>query len=71
MIVRDPVVVTAGLPRFLAPGDAAQSCGSTSPTPTARPATTTLPIETNGEVSTGSAALPEKVTLDRAASATP
>ncbi len=44
VIIRDPIVVTASLPKFLAPGDQRRACGSTSPTPTRRPATTRLTI---------------------------
>ena len=41
VIIRDPVVVTASLPNFLAPGDKA-NCGSISPTPMRLRATTRL-----------------------------
>jgi uncharacterized protein YfaS (alpha-2-macroglobulin family) len=61
VIVRDPVVVTAGLPRFLAPGDAAQLRLDIANTD--GPAGDyTLSVETNDKVHT-SGALPEKVTL--------
>ena len=49
VIVRDPVVITASLPRFLAPGDDAQM-RSTSPTPTVRPATITSSSRASGEL---------------------
>ncbi|MBX3576754.1 MAG: alpha-2-macroglobulin family protein [Rhizobiaceae bacterium] len=62
VIVRDPVVLTASLPRFLAPGDAAQMRLDIANTdgPAGDYAVT---VETTGDLSTGSAALPDKVTL--------
>jgi uncharacterized protein YfaS (alpha-2-macroglobulin family) len=60
--VRDPIVVTAGLPRFLAPGDAAvmrlDIANTDAPDGDYR-----FAVETTGDLSTGSAALPETVTL--------
>uniref|UniRef100_UPI0035A8373C alpha-2-macroglobulin family protein n=1 Tax=Mesorhizobium sp. LHD-90 TaxID=3071414 RepID=UPI0035A8373C len=62
VIVRDPVVITAGLPRFMAPGDAAvmrlDIANTDGPDGDYR-----FAVETTGDLSTGSAALPEKVTL--------
>ncbi|WP_442582986.1 MG2 domain-containing protein [Mesorhizobium sp. ASY16-5R] len=62
VIVRDPVVVTAGLPRFLAPGDAAvmrlDIANTDGPDGDYQ-----FAIETTGDLSTGSAALPDHVTL--------
>ena len=62
VIVRDPVVITAGLPRFLAPGDAAvmrlDIANTDGPDGDYK-----FTVETTGDLSTGSAALPEKVTL--------
>ncbi|HTV70388.1 MAG TPA: alpha-2-macroglobulin family protein [Rhizobiaceae bacterium] len=62
VIVRDPVVLTAGLPKFLAPGDGAQMRLDIANTdgPAGDYA---LTVETTGDLSTGSAALPDKVTL--------
>ena len=62
VIVRDPVVVTAGLPRFLAPGDAAVMRLDVANTD-GPDGDYALAIETTGDLSTGSAALPEKLTL--------
>ncbi len=62
VIVRDPVVVTASMPRFLAPGDAAQLRLDIANTD--GPAGTyTLTVGTNGKVHTGSEAL-EAVSLE-------
>jgi uncharacterized protein YfaS (alpha-2-macroglobulin family) len=62
VIVRDPVVLTAALPRFLAPGDGAQMRLDIANTdgPAGDYA---LTVETTGDLSTGSIALPDKVTL--------
>ncbi|TIM97366.1 MAG: hypothetical protein E5Y59_21075, partial [Mesorhizobium sp.] len=62
VIVRDPVVITAGLPRFLAPGDSAvmRLDVTDADGPEGDYA---LSIDTTGDLSTGSAALPEKLTL--------
>ena len=62
VIVRDPVVITAGLPRFLAPGDAAVMRLDVANTD-GPDGDYSLAIETSGDLSTGSAALPEKLTL--------
>ena len=62
VIVRDPVVITAGLPRFLAPGDAAVMRLDVANTD-GPDGDYSLAIETTGDLSTGSAALPEKLTL--------
>ena len=64
VIVRDPVVVTASLPRFLAPGDAAVMRLDIANTD-GPDGDYSLAIETTGDLSTGSAALPDKLTLDR------
>ena len=62
VIVRDPVVITAGLPRFLAPGDSAVM--RLDITNTDGPdGDYALSIDTTGDLSTGSAALPGKLTL--------
>jgi uncharacterized protein YfaS (alpha-2-macroglobulin family) len=62
VIVRDPVVITAGLPRFLAPGDAAVMRLDVADTD--GPAGDyKLSIDTTGDLSTGDKALPEKLTL--------
>ncbi|TGQ42583.1 alpha-2-macroglobulin family protein [Mesorhizobium sp. M00.F.Ca.ET.216.01.1.1] len=62
VIVRDPVVITAGLPRFLAPGDSAVMRLDVADTD--GPAGDyQLTIDTTGDLSTGNAALPEKLTL--------
>ncbi|MER9598478.1 alpha-2-macroglobulin family protein [Mesorhizobium sp. M0244] len=62
VIVRDPVVITAGLPRFLAPGDSAVMRLDVADTD--GPAGDyKLTVNTTGDLSTGSAALPEKLTL--------
>ncbi|MFB9978626.1 MG2 domain-containing protein [Mesorhizobium kowhaii] len=62
VIVRDPVVITAGLPRFLAPGDAAVMRLDVADTdgPAGDYA---LSINTTGDLSTGDKPLPEKLTL--------
>ena len=62
VIVRDPVVVTAGIPRFLAPGDTAQLRLDIANTDGPAGAYT-LAVETNGTVHAGSEA-PEAVTLE-------
>ncbi|TIW92151.1 MAG: hypothetical protein E5V57_30955, partial [Mesorhizobium sp.] len=62
VIVRDPVVITAGLPRFLAPEDSAvmRLDVTDADGPEGDYA---LSINTTANLSTGSAALPEKLTL--------
>jgi len=62
VIVRDPVVITAGLPRFLAPGDAAVMRLDVADTdgPAGDYA---FSIDTTGDLSTGDKPLPEKLTL--------
>ena len=62
VIVRDPVVITAGLPRFLAPGDAAVMRLDVANTD-GPDGDYSLAIETTGDLSTGSAALPDRLTL--------
>ena len=62
VIIRDPVVVTAGLPRFMAPGDTAELrldiANTDAPDGDYR-----FSVETSGSLSTASAPLPETVTL--------
>ncbi|TIV30144.1 MAG: hypothetical protein E5V99_18180, partial [Mesorhizobium sp.] len=62
VIVRDPVVITAGLPRFLAPGDVATMRLDIADTdgPAGDYA---LSVTTTGDLSTGDKPLPEKLTL--------
>ena len=62
VIVRDPVVITAGLPRFLAPSDAAVMRLDVADTdgPAGDYA---FSIDTTGDLSTGDKPLPEKLTL--------
>jgi len=62
VIVRDPVVVTAALPRFLAPGDEAVMRLDVANTD-GPDGDYALAIETSGDLSTGSAALPDKLSL--------
>jgi len=62
VVVRDPVVITASLPRFMAPGDSAQMRLDIANTD-APDGDYALTVETAGDVSTGSAPLPDKVTL--------
>ena len=62
VIVRDPVVITAGLPRFLAPGDAAVLRLDIANTD-APDGDYQFTVETAGGLSTGSGALPDKVAL--------
>ena len=62
VIVRDPVVITAGLPRFLAPGDAAVMRLDIANTD-APDGDYQFAVETAGGLSTGSGALPDKVAL--------
>lgn len=62
VIVRDPVVITAGLPRFLAPGDAAVMRLDIADTDGPE-GDYALSIDTTGDLSTGDKPLPEKVTL--------
>ena len=65
VIVREPVVVTAGLPRFMAPGDTAQLRLDIANTD--GPAGDyNLMVETDGKIKAGGGApVPEKVTLDQ------
>ncbi|NGN41060.1 hypothetical protein G6N74_08290 [Mesorhizobium sp. CGMCC 1.15528] len=60
VIVRDPVVITAGLPRFMAPGDDALMRLDIANTD-APDGDYSLAIDTNGDLSTGT--VPETVTL--------
>ncbi len=63
VIVRDPVVVTAGLPRFLAPGDAATM--RLDFVNTDGPAGDyALAIATTGDITVGDDAVPDKLTLE-------
>lgn len=62
VIVRDPVVITAGLPRFLAPGDAAVMRLDVADTDGPE-GDYALSIDTTGDLSTGDKPLPEKLTL--------
>jgi uncharacterized protein YfaS (alpha-2-macroglobulin family) len=62
VIVRDPVVITASLPRFMAPGDASIMRLDVANTD-GPDGDYSLSIETSGDLSTGSAALPDKLTL--------
>lgn len=62
VIVRDPMVITAGYPRFMAPGDSAIMRLEIANTD-APDGDYTLAIDTTGELSTGSAQLPAKVAL--------
>ena len=62
VIVRDPVVITAALPRFMAPGDEARLRLDIANTD-APDGDYSFSVETTGNLSTGSAALPEKVAL--------
>ncbi len=62
VIIRDPVVITAGLPRFLAPGDAATMRLDIADTDGPE-GDYALSIATTGDLSTGDEPLPEKVTL--------
>ncbi|MBU2406247.1 MAG: alpha-2-macroglobulin family protein [Alphaproteobacteria bacterium] len=62
VVVRDPVVVTAGLPRFMAPGDGAVMRLDVANTD-GPDGDYALEIETTGDLSTGSAPLPDKLTL--------
>lgn len=62
VIVRDPVVITAGYPRFMAPGDTARLRLDIANTD-APDGDYAFSVETTGDLSTGSAALPEKVSL--------
>ncbi|MET0576165.1 MAG: alpha-2-macroglobulin family protein [Mesorhizobium sp.] len=65
VIVREPVVATAGLPRFMAPGDTAQLRLDIANTD--GPAGDyNLMVETDGKIKAGGGApVPEKVTLDQ------
>ena len=62
VVVRDPVVVTAGLPRFMAPGDGAVMRLDVANTD-GPDGDYALEIETSGDLSTGSAPLPDRLTL--------
>lgn len=62
VIVRDPIVVTAGVPRFMAPGDAAVMRLEIANTD-APDGDYDLSVTTTGDLSTGSAALPKTVAL--------
>ncbi|MBA3447047.1 MAG: alpha-2-macroglobulin family protein, partial [Pseudaminobacter sp.] len=62
VVVRDPVVITAGLPRFLAPGDGAIMRLDVANTD-GPDGDYSLAIETTGDLSTGSAALPDTLRL--------
>ncbi len=63
VIVRDPIVLTAGMPRFMAPGDFALMRLDIANTD-APSGDYTFAVETTGDLSTGSAALPAKLTLE-------
>ena len=62
VIVRDPVVITAGLPRFMAPGDVAEMRLDVANTD-GPDGDYTLALETTGGLSTDSTGLPEKLNL--------
>jgi uncharacterized protein YfaS (alpha-2-macroglobulin family) len=62
VIIRDPVVITAGYPRFMAPGDTARLRLDIANTD-APDGDYTLTVTTTGGLSTGSAPLPAKVSL--------
>ena len=64
VIIRDPVVVTAGLPRFLAPGDSAEMRLDIANTdgPAGDYA---LSIETAGDITIGEEAVPAKLSLEQ------
>lgn len=63
VIVRDPIVLTAGMPRFMAPGDFAEMTLDIANTD-APAGDYTLSLDTTGDLSTGDAALPQKLTLE-------
>ncbi|WP_026227334.1 alpha-2-macroglobulin family protein [Hoeflea sp. 108] len=63
VIVRDPIVLTAGMPRFMAPGDFAEMTLDVANTD-APAGEYTLSVDTTGDLSTGDAALPQKLTLE-------
>ncbi|HWK65935.1 MAG TPA: MG2 domain-containing protein [Rhizobiaceae bacterium] len=64
VVVRDPLVLTAGLPRFMAPGDQARM--TLDITNTDAPAGDyTLSVEGGGEIDVGAGGLPEKLTLEQ------
>ena len=63
VIVRDPIVLTAGMPRFMAPGDFAEMTLDIANTD-APAGDYTLSVDTTGDLSTGDAALPQKLTLE-------
>ncbi|MCX8572675.1 alpha-2-macroglobulin family protein [Aminobacter sp. MET-1] len=63
VIVRDPIVLTAGMPRFMAPGDFAEMTLDVANTD-APAGDYTLSVDTTGDLSTGDAALPQKLTLE-------
>ncbi|ODT30930.1 MAG: hypothetical protein ABS35_05935 [Kaistia sp. SCN 65-12] len=62
VIIRDPVVVTAGLPRFLAPGDAATMRLDVANTD-APDGDYAVSIEADGGLSVGEDGVPQKLTL--------
>ncbi len=62
VIIRDPVVITAGLPRFLAPGDKAVMRLDIANTD-APDGDYQFAVETTGDLSTGEDPLPEMVSL--------
>ncbi|MEJ6784271.1 alpha-2-macroglobulin family protein [Aminobacter sp. Piv2-1] len=63
VIVRDPIVLTAGMPRFMAPGDFAEMTLDIANTD-APSGDYTLSVDTTGDLSTGDAALPQKLALE-------
>ncbi|MGI6852306.1 alpha-2-macroglobulin family protein [Mesorhizobium sp. 1B3] len=63
VIVRDPLVITAGLPRFMAPGDQARM--TLDITNTDAPAGDyALAVEGGGEIDVDAGVLPERLTLE-------
>lgn len=63
VIVRDPIVLTAGMPRFMAPGDFAEMTLDIANTD-APSGDYTLSVDTTGDLSTGDAALTQKLALE-------
>ena len=63
VVVRDPLVITAGLPRFMAPGDRAQMTLDIANTD-APAGDYALTVEGGGQVVVEAGGLPEKITLD-------